>query len=722
VNKDWILLKKTCEVSCAVDNPVGVGVTMDGIYLTWMISAMTLGILLMPVFRPPWVKVTLPAFIDLFRRYWIHMVIVFIIYNSKDLLDQVDRIIIANTGLDMTPLIYGIEGSLVLEVQQTFEAKWLTVALTHFYVAGFMFICYVSVFYFAFFDDRWIADRMTLSIAWVYILAIPFYLFFNVRVTGDYVPGMETLAYDLTPEISDWFRRIDPFTNGMPSLHIGIPFAVWLCLTRFDEDRRWNKYRAMVLAYTLVTAFAIIYLGIHWFSDIIGGMLIAALAVSFADRTSNGWWKVFDERTMNARIVTLLTNPNKAYSIVSSRISSSFKRYRNPSSRETGRMAIFVFILMFSIITWELSHQSLPAGGIEAPEVVAADDGWMATIDNRSTGPIMVIHDLTDLDTTWEVMNGSIEVDSPYTISGSLMAVSNQTALSVYNLNTISISTLPMMTMDMQRVDDVILTGTDDVKYIITKSEGELRAFDIEGNEQTLGFEAEGIELVRANGLELAMVLEDEPTSIQFSRIGSTGFITIKEINASGPPEQDEILELWGTPADMENATITDFVYDDAYLAVAVNVTATERLVVYNRSTDEQWLASDAKYAVSDPSMKNGILAWSIRDHLDPTNPLEKYMDGEIQYVNLTENQTQSLTADSLHQWNPKVLEHHLVYFEESNDGEISVHIHSWEPEITVYSNIILQIGIVIGVLLVFAYVVQRQSEWRSSIESTQKK
>ena len=426
----------------------------------------------MPVFKPPWVKLTLPTFVDFFRRYWVHMAIVFIIYNSKDLLDQVDRIIIANTGLDMTPLIYGIEGSLVLEVQQTFQAKWLTVALTHFYVAGFMFICYVSVFYFAFFDDRWIADRMTLSIAWVYILAIPFYLFFNVRVTGDYVPGMETLAYDLTPEISDWFRRIDPFTNGMPSLHIGIPFAVWLCLTRFDEDRRWNRYRAMVLTYTLVTAFAIIYLGIHWFSDIIGGMLIAALAVSFADKTSDGWWKVFDERTINARIVTLLTNPNKAYSIVSNRMSSTFKRYRNPTSRETGRMAIVVFLLMFSIITWELSHQSLPAGGIEAPEVVAADDGWMATVDNRSTGPVMVIHDLTNLETTWEVMNGSIELDSPYTISSSLLAVSNQTALSIFNLNAISVSAQPMMVMEMPRVDEVILTGTDDVDYIITKSDG----------------------------------------------------------------------------------------------------------------------------------------------------------------------------------------------------------------------------------------------------------
>ena len=94
----------------------------------------------------------------------------------------------ASTGLDMTPYIWAIEGNLVLWVQQTFEADWLTTALTHFYVAGFMFICYVSVFYFAYFDDRWLADRVTLSIAWVYILAVPFYLFFNVRSDGRYHP------------------------------------------------------------------------------------------------------------------------------------------------------------------------------------------------------------------------------------------------------------------------------------------------------------------------------------------------------------------------------------------------------------------------------------------------------------------------------------------------------------------------------------------------------
>lgn len=686
---------------------------MDSIYLSWLVSALALGVLLLPVFKPPWVKITLPTFVDFFRRYWIHILIVFVIYNSKDILDQLDRILIANTGLDMTPLIYGIEGDLVLEVQQLFEAKWLTVALTHFYVSGFMFICYVSIFYFAFFDDRWIADRMTLSIAWVYILAIPFYLFFNVRVTGDYIPGMETLAYDLTPEISDWFRRIDPFTNGMPSLHIGIPFAVWLCLTRFDEDRRWNKYRALVFAYTLVTAFAIIYLGIHWFSDIIGGMLIAALAVSVADRTSNAWWKIFDERTMNSRIVTVLTNPKKALGIVLDRCSKIYQRYRRPKSRETGVLAVVVFLILFSIITWDLSDQSLPADGIEAPQGVATSDGWMATIDNRTTGPVVVIHNLADLAVNWEIMNGSVEANSPYALSGSKLAIANQTALSVYNLNSIGTANSRISTLQMEQPDQILLAGTEESEYILIEKNGVLSAYSLFGEEIPLGFNVVGVELIQANGLEIAMVIENEPTSILLSRIGSTGSITIENINASSTPEQDEILEAWGTPVDMENASITDFVFDDDYIAITVNVSATDRLVVYNRSNSQQWIASDPKYAVSDPSMKNGILAWSVRDHLDPTKPIEKYMDGEIQFVNLSNNHTQFLTSDALDQWGPNVLENHLVYFEESSDGEVTIHIHSWEPELTVYSNVLLQVGMILGVGLVFAHVVQRQSESR---------
>ena len=284
---------------------------MDGVYLTWLISALAIGVLLMPIIKPPWAKVTLHGFIDFIRRYWLHFVIVLSIYNAKDFLDEVDRVLMANTDgmLNMTPWIYAIEGNMALWVQETFKAGWLTDFMTHFYVVGFMVICYVSIFYVAYFDDRYIADRISLTIFWVYILAIPFYLFFNVHVTGNYIPGMETLAYNHTPEINDWFHRIDPLTNGMPSLHIGFPFAVWLCLIRFDTDNRWIIYRRIVFAYVLMTAFCIVYLGIHWLMDIIGGMLVAALAVEIANKMADPLWRILDERTINARLATLLTNP-----------------------------------------------------------------------------------------------------------------------------------------------------------------------------------------------------------------------------------------------------------------------------------------------------------------------------------------------------------------------------------------------------------------------------
>ena len=75
---------------------------MQSVYLTWMISALALGVILLPVFKPPWAKLSLPPFVDFFRRYWVHILIVFAIYNAKDTLDQVDRLLMASTGLDMT--------------------------------------------------------------------------------------------------------------------------------------------------------------------------------------------------------------------------------------------------------------------------------------------------------------------------------------------------------------------------------------------------------------------------------------------------------------------------------------------------------------------------------------------------------------------------------------------------------------------------------------------
>lgn len=684
---------------------------MQSVYLTWVISALALGVILLPVFKPPWANISLPPFVDFFRRYWVHILIVFVIYNAKDGLDQIDRLLMANTGLDMTPYIWAIEGNLVLWVQQTFLSSWLTTFLTHFYVAGFMFICYVSIFYFAYFDDRWLADRVTLSIAWVYIIAIPFYLFFNVRVTGDTIPEMQTLAYTLTPEIADWFRRIDPFTNGMPSLHIGIPFAVWLCLTRFDDDRRWNRYRHTVFLYTAVTAFAIIYLGIHWFLDIIGGMLIAGAAVSLADRTSNTWWKFFDERTMNARIVTVLTKPKDALNLIKGRIQSSFRRYRSPTSKETGRIAFVIFIVVSSVITWDLTHSALPAGGVEAPEGAAAVDGWLVTLDNQSGEAILLVHNLSNAGSEpYEITSLDVEIDSPYAISGTTLIVANSTHLSVVDVeqpNNLVFSN------EMERPEQLMLVDNGAELAIIYVQEGSMQGMNLDGSMLSVPLEPfESVVYLAGSGSEVAFVTSEKTTSVfivQMGVIGQTEYL----INATAAVEEDEILASWGTPVDMQNASIVDIAFNREYLAVTVNVSATDRLVVYNRSTAMQWLGSNAKYHVSDPSIGNGILAWAARDFYNPLTPRDEYLDREIYFTTLGTNTTQPLTVDENDQWGPQVLENHLVYFQ--LEGEtVSVEIHSWEPELRLYSSIILQLGVILAAIMVFFNMWQRQGERRA--------
>ena len=690
---------------------------MQGVYLTWMISALALGVLLLPIFKPKWMELRLSTFVDFFRRYWIHVLILFMIYNAKDGLDEIDRILMASTGLDMTPWIYAIEGDLVLHIQQFFEAQWLTVTLTHFYVAGFMFICYVSVFYFAYFDDRWMADRVTLTIAWVYIMAIPFYLFFNVRVTGAYIPEMQTLAYSLNPEISDWFRRIDPFTNCMPSLHIGIPYAVWLCIKRFDHDERWALYRKIVFVYVLLTAFTIVYLGIHWIIDIAGGMIVAYFAVNLADKTSKPIWSILDERTINARLVTVFTNPRKAYNIVSGKVTNAAKNFANPTSRETGILAIIVLIIVGSVITWDLTHQSLPAKGVEAPEGATGADGWLATIDNTSeNGRLLKLYDLSDLDNDGiEVVQPTLAADSYYQLNDDKLVMANSTILYVVD---IAEPDVVYFQKPIQNIDQVELCNMGDDYVLMTLSGGELTAEKLNGGMVDIGISNTNISYVKCQGNDFAFLVENQSDKVYMSNLELIGSLTYT-VNASASEEDEQVLEDWGYPVDIENATIIDLVFDRTHLLVNVNLSSVDRIVLIDRITGEQRLLGDGKYSSYDPSIRDGVVAWVMKDHLNPTSPIKEYYDGEILYMYLSDNFTQVLTADEVDQWGPIVLEDHLIYLEESDDGVV-IKVHSWTPELKSYSNIVLQIASIIGIVIVFIYINQKQSEAKSMIGFTE--
>ena len=687
---------------------------MDGVYLTWLISALAVGVFLMPYFKPPWAKLTLSGFVDFIRRYWLHLLIALVIYNAKDWLDQIDRILMARTGLDMTPYIYAIEGDLVVLFQDAFRAEWLDVLMTHFYIAGFMFITYASIFYVTYFDDRWMADRIALCVAWVYLLAIPFYLFFNVRVTGFYIEDMDAIAYTLNPEIEDWFRRIDAFTNCMPSLHIAVPFAIWLTFRKYDHDGRWRRFQNMTLGYIILTAFAIIYLGIHWFVDIIGGMMIAAFSVSLTDKTNDSVWKIFDERTINSRLATVLTRPAHSISILSSRLKAYMKTLMKPTSKETGTFIVVIMILTGAVITWDFTHNELPAEGIQSAQGAVASEGWLATMDNQSGEAIVLIHDVADpLSIPTTVAQPLMQFGSPYALYENYLVMANESELRVVDVDAPETVLLQQEVAGIQSLQMTALQGKPIILYI---AGDQLLAMNIDGQSVQVPAlpNGETIQLMSVSGIEILFVSKEQPDTLRLGTIGASGSQNIV-MNASTTEEQNLVLEGWGQSVDEQNASINQIAFDTRHIAVKMNVSALDRLVIYDRSTGEQWLGFDPIFPVGNLSLGYGYIVWEAKDHYNPLSFADKYGDWEIHQLNLATNYSEQLTSDTIDQINPIALEDGLAYIEVKDDGEITINVLNRGTELATYSSIVLQWSVLLLIALTFIYIMQRQDETRST-------
>ena len=686
---------------------------MDGVYLTWLISALAVGVFLMPYFKPPWAKLTLTGFVDFIRRYWLHLLIALVIYNAKDWLDQIDRMLMARTGLDMTPYIYAIEGDLVVLFQDAFRAAWLDVFMTHFYIAGFMFITYASIFYVTYFDDRWMADRVALCVAWVYLLAIPFYLFFNVRVTGFYIEDMDAIAYTLNPEIEDWFRRIDAFTNCMPSLHIAVPFAIWLTFRKHDHDGRWNRFQNMTLGYIILTAFAIIYLGIHWFVDIIGGMILATFAVNLMEKTNDPVWKFFDERTINSRLATLLTRPAHSASLLFGRIKNYAKTWLKPTSKETGTFIVVIMILTAAVITWDLTHNELPAEGVQSAQGAVASEGWLATMDNQSGEAIVLIHDVANpLSNPTTVAQPLMQFDSPYALFENYLVMANDSQLRVIDVDTPNAVLLQQDVTGIQSLQMTSLQGRPVVLYIANDA---LHAVNIEGQDVQVPTlpNSETIHLMSVSGIEILLVSEEQPDTLRIGTIGTSGSLNII-MNASTTEEQNLELEEWGQTVDDNNASIEQVSFDSQHIAVRMNVSALDRMVIYDRSTGEQWLGFDPIYPVGNLSMGYGYVVWEAKDHYNPLSFTDKYGDWEIHQLHLATNYSEQLTSDTIDQVNPIALEGGLAYIEVEDDGEVTINVLTRGTELATYSSIVLQWSVLLLIALTFIYIMQRQDEVRS--------
>jgi len=689
------------------------------IYLTWVTGAIVISIGLMPLFKPDYAKIRISGFIDMFRRYWAHMIVVFSVYLWKDLLDQLDRILMANTQLDMTPYVYAIEGDIVFFIQSELQNSLLSVGLTHFYVMGFMAVTFSSFVYPIFFDDRYMADRVSLSMFWVYILAIPFYLFFNVRVTGNYIPEMETIAYDLTPEIHNWFIQIDPFTNGMPSLHIGLPFAIWLTMERWDSDERWLRYRRLLLLFIVLTGFTILYLGIHWVSDIIGGIIVAVIAVEITSKTHAPIWRFADERLFSRRLARAIDDPKKWASESWKMVKNIFSPLKQPSSSQTKAFIASLLFITSSVLLWDATHQDFPIEGVN-PTKAAGSEGWVVGIEE--IGPDVMIN-LWNVSTQQETAIGGISWVTPPSIelSNNSFILFDDFHLDFFKLDNISLDKIePIFSITENLTSDKFSIGENDHgdPYLVKVTNGSMEIINVLLNQTVLSNEIGNLTAIEASGSFIASAFNTvNGPIINVTTLFSPSIEINILIETFSNDLNDEYLErLYEVPVDYNNSTVLDIEMDENFIVITVDVGPLNRLILIDTLTGEQTMLSNPLWPAESPSIEGNYIAFLQRPITSPSinlDPLNFNRDVFLWDIDGDQGAIQIPTEDNSDHYDPYMLSNGITWITIDEDGNSELVIYQLENTFEEYSSVVLQAAVLLLIPLLLVWSQQSALEKR---------
>ena len=655
---------------------------------------------------------------DMFRRYWFHMLIVFSVYLWKDPLDQIDRALMASTRIEITPYIYAIEGDVTLWVQSGFKSPILTEALTHFYVMGYMTAIFSAFIYPIYADDRYMADRVALTMFYVYILALPFYLFLNVRVTGDVIPGMETLAYDLTPEIRNWFVQIDPFTNGMPSLHIGMPFAIWLAFVKWDEDGRWHRFSMALLAFIFLTAFSIVYLGIHWISDMLGGLLVAHFAVLFADKTRESVWGVFDERLIGRRFALMIDNPRQALRKILKMIQKAVEPYRQASRKQTSLAIVTVLFLTTTILVYDATHQSFPLEGVEVPSEATGEGEWMIAINDTADEDTAIIAWNLSTSDSYEVGGAPWPSPPSVEISGQKMVIYGGFRFDWFEIDPSFGIISPEYRNDLPyRIDDLGIGTTQagdsfvallnsSIIEVMSPSGSGIVSIEEVYNVTSLTVSGDSVfwGTDRGNGPELNIFSVSTETRQSYF------------VNASSDKETEMGLKDAGIEVDPMNGSITEISADSTSIAVTVDVGAMRRIVLLDRVIGSSEIISEPAWDAWSPHLTAEKLVYLQVTAFVPDGESETNRYNDVYLFDRSIPDTVRLTSgsESIHE-DPRVVSIGAAWLVTTGDDSTILEIYDMEDPFEPYSRILLQAAVVMLVPLLMVWTVQTASESRSN-------
>ena len=172
-------------------------------------------------------------------------------------------------GYDFANTIHSFENGIVY----WFSQNWMPILVYFFvliYIGVYPFTLWFSPLYFLLSDNQKSLKSLAYGLLLIYILALPFYLFLpitNVYTFFNIKSALETVI----PGVENFFYSTTTQNNCLPSLHTSMTILI-AYTTSLTGNKKISYFSYFVMITVIIS---VIYLSIHWLTDVITGMILA---------------------------------------------------------------------------------------------------------------------------------------------------------------------------------------------------------------------------------------------------------------------------------------------------------------------------------------------------------------------------------------------------------------------------------------------------------------
>jgi len=187
-------------------------------------------------------------------------------------------------GVNITGTIHALEGAFVADLQ-SLSTPALTAYFSFVYVFGYVFLLTFPVVLYAIHHDTRPLSATLVAYALNYGIGLVCYVLFVAYGPRNFMPGaVESLLFTNWPEVQHLTSQVNENTNVFPSLHTSLSVTVALLAARYR--RAAPGWLPVATVGAMSVAVATMYLGIHWLTDVLAGVLLAAISVGVGARVA----------------------------------------------------------------------------------------------------------------------------------------------------------------------------------------------------------------------------------------------------------------------------------------------------------------------------------------------------------------------------------------------------------------------------------------------------